>query len=95
MSTGEMNISLTGEETPSLDGSEVEDVSSAATGLSVPITSEEVAREISLTKQLEKLCDIMKELHLDTARLDEGTFAPPQGLSGPRGNRLRLGLWDV
>ena len=31
MSTGELNISLTGEETRSLDGNEVEDVNSAAT----------------------------------------------------------------
>ena len=39
MSAGEMNTSLTGEETHSLDGNEVQDVNSAAAGLSVPITS--------------------------------------------------------
>ena len=46
MSAGEMKTSLTGEETHSLDGNEVEVVNSAATSLSVPITSEEVARQI-------------------------------------------------
>ena len=92
MSAGEMNTSLTGEETHSLDGNEVEDVNSAATGLSVPITSEEVAWQIRaatdpLAKQLENLRDLMRELRRDTAMRDEGTSAPAQGPSGPRGDR--------
>ena len=87
-----MNTSLTGEETHSLDGNEVQDVNSAATGLSVPITSEEVARQIRaathpLTKQLEKLCDLMRMLRWEIARRDEGTSAPTQGPSGPRCGR--------
>ena len=91
-STGEFDTSLTGEETHSLDGNEVEVVNGAATGLTVPITSEEVARQIRaatdlLTKQLEKLGDLMKKLRPDTARRDEGTSAPAQGPSGPRGDR--------
>ena len=73
-----MNTSLTGEETHSLDGSEVEKVNTAATCLNVPMTSEEVARQIRaatdpLTKQLQKLCDLMRELHRDTTRRDGGT----------------------
>ena len=92
MSTGEVNTSLRGEETHSLDGNEVKDVNSAATGLSVPITSEEVARQMraatdSLMKQLEVLCDLMRELRRETVRHDEGTSAPDQGPSGPRGGR--------
>ena len=59
-----MNTSLTGEETHCLDGNEVEAVNSVSTGSSVPITSEEVARQIRaptdpLTKQLKQLCDLM------------------------------------
>ena len=95
MSAGEMNTGLTGGETHNLDGNEVEIVSSAATGLSVPITSEEIARQIRaatgpLTKQFEKLCDLMRKLRQDTARRDEGTFAPTQGPSGSRGNSFDI-----
>ena len=43
MSTREVNTSLSGEETHSSEGNEVEDVNSAATSLSIPITLEEVA----------------------------------------------------
>ena len=83
MSAGGLNASLTGEETRSLDGNEVEDVNSATTGLNVPITSEKVARQIKaatdpLTKQFEKLCDLMGELRRDRVRRDEGTSAPTQ-----------------
>ena len=42
----EANTGLTGEETHSLDGNELEDVNSIATNLSTPITSEEVSRLI-------------------------------------------------
>ena len=60
---GEVNSSMTGEETYSIDGNEVEDSSSAANS----ITLKEVARQIRaatdpLTKQSEKLCDLMLEL---------------------------------
>ena len=94
MSTGEVNSSLTGDETNSLDGNEVEDVNSAATSLSVPNTSEEVARQIRratdpLKKQLEKLYDLMEELRRDTTRRNEGTSAPTQGPSGPREGPVR------
>ena len=86
-----MNTSLTGKKIHSLDGSEVEAVNSAATGLSVSITSEELARQFRaatdpLTKQLEKLCDLMRELRRDTVRRDQDTSAPAQGPLGPRGD---------
>ena len=85
-----MKTSLTGEETHSLDGNE--DVNNAAASLSVSVTSDEVARQIRaatdpLTNQLEKLCDLMRELRRDTARRDEGTSFSAQGPSGPRGDR--------
>ena len=88
----EINTSLTREEAHSSDCNEVEDVNSAAPSLSVPITSEEVARRIRattdlLTKQLQKLCNLMKELGRDTARRDEVISASTQGASGPRGDR--------
>ena len=49
MSAGGVNTSSRGEEIHSLDGNELEDTNSAGTGLSVPITSEEVARQIRVT----------------------------------------------
>ena len=92
MNTVEVNTSLTGKEAHSLDGNKVEDVNSAATGLNVPITSEEVARPIRAatdpsTKQLEMLCHLMRRLRRDTVRCDEGTSAPAQDPPGPRGGR--------
>ena len=79
---------MTGEETYSKDGNEVEDSSSAANS----ITLKEVARQIRaatdpLTKQLEKLCDLMLELRRDTSSRSEGTSAPIQGPSGPRSKK--------
>ena len=87
-----MNTSLRGEEIHSLDGNELEDANSAATGLSVPITSEEVALQIGATtnpstKQLEMLGELMGELHRDAAKREKGTSAPAQGPSGKRGSR--------
>ena len=70
----EANTSSTGEQTRSLGGNEAEDFNCAATTLSTPITSEEVARQIRvatdpLTRQLEKLCDLVLELRRDTTLL--------------------------
>ena len=86
MSAGEVNTSLTGEETCSLDRRDVEDVSSDVS------TSEKVARQIrvvtdALTKQLEKLCDLMVELRWEISSRNEGTSASVQGPSEPRGER--------
>ena len=55
-----VNTIETGDETHSLSGHEPEVVRSAASNLSIPVTAEEVARQINtatdpLTKQLERL----------------------------------------
>ena len=68
----EANTSSTADETHSLNGNGIGESNSAATSFSTPITSEEVARQIRaatdpLTKQLEKLCDLMLELHKDAS----------------------------
>ena len=85
----EANTGSTGDETHSLDGNEIGDANSAATSLSTPITSEEVARQIRavtdpLTRQLKKLCDLKLELHKNASRPNEETSAPVQGPSRPR-----------
>ena len=77
----EAKTSSTGDEIHSLDGIEKGDVNSAATSLSTPITSEGVARQIRaatdvLTRQLEKVCDLMLELHKDAFRRNEEISAP-------------------
>ena len=95
------NTSSTGDETHSLDGTEIGDVDSAVTSLSTPIKSEEVARQIRtatdpLTRQLEKLCDLMLELHKNASRRNEETFAPVQGPSRPRSERFDNGSpWSL
>ena len=58
----------TGDETHSLTGHEPKDVNRAVSSLCTPVTSEEVAKQIRaatdvLTKKLEWLDDLMKELH--------------------------------
>ena len=63
----EVNTSLTGDQTHSTSKLEVEDVGNVSTSSSAPFTSEEVARQnkaatVSLTKQLEKLCDLTMKL---------------------------------
>ena len=85
-----MNTSLTEKETHSLDGNEVEDVNSAASGLSAPIMLEEVARQIraatdTLPKQFEMLCDLLRELCRDTVRRVQVTSAKLKAPSGPHG----------
>ena len=85
-----MNTCLPGEETHSLDGNA--DANSAAATSILPITSQDVPRQIRaatdpLTKQLEKLCDLTKELHRDTARRNDGTSAQIQNHSGSRGEK--------
>ena len=89
--TEEVKTSLTGDETHSLCSHEVEDVGNAASSSSTPITSEEVARQIEaapdpLTKLLENLCDLMKELRRDSPKPSEETSSLAQGPSRPLGN---------
>ena len=89
----EVKTKLTGDETHSLGSHEVEDFGNVATSSSAPITSEEVPRQIKaasdpLTKQLERLCDLMRELRRDTCRLSEETSGLFQGPSRPRCDRF-------
>ena len=89
----EVNTGLTGDETHSLGSHEVEDIGNAATSSSAPITSEEVARQIKaatdpLTKQLEKLCELLIELRRGTSRSSEETFGLVQGPPQPRIDRF-------
>ena len=70
----------TGDETHSLTGQEPDDVNSCSSGLSTPVTSEEVARQVKaatdpLTKQLERLCEPMKELRQVPPKCNEGPLA--------------------
>ena len=96
MSAREVNITLTGEETHRLDGTEVEVVNKAPTGLSVLITSEEVFRQISgfrsHNEEVGKTLRSMRELHRDTARRDEGTSATAQCPPRPHGDRHKCPL---
>ena len=71
--TAKVNTSITGDETHSQCSHAVEDVGNVATSSSAPIASEEEVRQIKaaalpLTKQFEKLCDLMKELRLPKAQ---------------------------
>ena len=71
--TEEKNTSWTGEGTHSLGSHEVDFFGNAAASSSAPNTSQKVARQIKtatdpLTEQLEKLCDLVKELQWDTSR---------------------------
>ena len=89
----EVKTSLTGDEIHSLGSHEVEVVGNATTSSSVPIRSEKIARQIKaatnlLTEQLEKLCDLMRELRRDAPRLSEETSGLNQGPSQPRGDRF-------
>ena len=60
-----VNFTETSDETHSLTGREPGDVNSAGSSLCSSVTSEEVVKQIkavtdSLTKQLERFCDLLK-----------------------------------
>ena len=89
----EMVISMTGDETHSLGSYEVEDIGKAAASSKVPITSEEVARQIKAapdpwTKQLEELRYLMQELRRHTSRRSEETSVLNQDPSRRRVERF-------
>ena len=91
--SGELNTSMTRDEIPSVGSHKVEDVGNAAASSSVPIMSEKVARQVkeatdSLTKQLEKLCDLLKGLQRNTSRRSGETSGLIQDPSRPRGDRF-------
>ena len=92
----EVNTSETGDKTHSLGSHELQDVGNAASSSTTPITSEEVAGQIKaatdpLTKQLEKLCDLMKELRRDSLRLFKEMSFMTQGPSRALGNKFDTG----
>ena len=71
-----VNTSETGDETHSLSGQEREDVNGATNYSSDTVMSKELARQIkattdSLTRQLERLCDFLKELKQDPSKPNE------------------------
>ena len=73
-----VNTTETGDETRSPTGHESGGVNNDGSYLSSPVTSEEVARQIKaatdpLTKQFERLCDIMKELRQAPSKRNEET----------------------
>ena len=91
--TEEVNVSGTGDESHIFGSHEVVDVSNAASNSSAPVTSEEVARQIKaaadpLTKQLEWLCDLMKELRQALPRRNEENFGLTQGPSRRHGSKF-------
>ena len=72
-----------GDETHIVGSHELVDVGNAATSSSAAITSEAI-RQIKaatdpLTRQLEKLCHLMKELKRDSSRRSEEIFGLSQG----------------
>ena len=73
--TEEVNNSLTSDETHSSGSPEVEDVGNAAASSSLPITSKEVAWQIKaatdpVTKQLERLCDLISNERAPTVLIE-------------------------
>ena len=86
--TEELNTSGTGDETQSLGSHELEDVGKAASNSNALITSKEVTRQIKaatdpLTRQLERLCDLIKKLRWASSRHNEETSGLTQGPSRP------------
>ena len=84
--SGGVNATETNVETHSLSGQEVRDVYSASSNLCTLVTLEKLAIQIKaatdlLTKQLERLCDLMKELRQTCAKLREETIGVIQGSS--------------
>ena len=78
----------TGGETHSLTGREPSEVNSASSGLSAPVTSEEVDGQIKavtdpLSKQLERLCKLMRDLRQVSSGRNEETTGLIHGPSRP------------
>ena len=78
--TEEVTTSTRDDETRRLGNHELVDVVNATTSSGAPITSEEAARQIKaagdpLSKQLDKLCDLVKEPKKDYQRRSEKPVA--------------------
>ena len=90
--TEQMNTSASGDETHILGSHELKDVGNAANSSSARITSEEAARQIKaaidpLTRQLEKLCDLVQELYQNSPKRCEETSSLPEGPSRSHANK--------
>ena len=81
-----VNTAETNNKTRSLDRQELSDVDIAGSSQIAPITTEEVARHIRavndpLSKELELLCDLMKELRQARLRRNKNSSGLIQGSS--------------
>ena len=86
----------TGDETHSLTAHEPGDINSAISSLSIPVRSEELAGQIKeatdlLTNQLERLCDLKRELRQVPPRCNEEIIGFIPGSLRPRCNRSDIG----
>ena len=85
-----VNPNETGDETHSLTGHEPRDVNTASSSLNTPTKSEAVARQTKtatdpLTKKLDRLCDLMKELRQVLPSLnEEATGLVPRSMQAPK-----------
>ena len=90
-----VNANKTSDETHRMNGHEPKDVSSAASNASARVTSEEVPRQIKvathlLTRQLERPCDLTKELRQSPPKSNEETFSLIRGPSRLQGSRFDI-----
>ena len=88
-----LNASVTGDETHILSGHEPEDVGSADSNSSSPVTYEEVARQTKaatnpLTRQLEGPCHLTKKLRQALPKRNEEISGLIQGPSRPHSSRF-------
>ena len=77
-----VNTTKTSDQTHSLVGLEPGDVNSAGSNLRSPALSEQVASQVKaitepLTKELEHLCNLMRELQLRDQRLEKRPIEAP------------------
>ena len=92
-----VNTTETTDKPHSLTGHVPRNVNSTGSSLSCPIASKVVARQIKgatdpLAKQLERLCDLMKELRRSPPKRSEETSGLIQGLSRAPSYRFDKGL---
>ena len=93
-----LNTSKTTDESHSLSGHEPEVVNSATSSVGTPFTFEEVARQIRaaadpLTKQLERLSYLMKELSQALPKRNKETTGLVQVPSRPHSSRFNNRNW--
>ena len=94
------NATETADEIHSSSGHEPKDVNSATSNSSSPVRSEEVGRQIKaatdpLTRQLQRLCDLMKELKRAHLERNEETTGVIQGPAWPHSSRFGILFFGV